>query len=255
MLIATWNVNSLRVRFQQLKDWLAANPVDVVALQETKLPDADFPGDEIRALGMHAVFNGQRTYNGVAILSRQVPADVVAGIPGFEDEQRRVVAATISGVRTIDVYVPNGQTVGSEKFEYKLRWLDALRGYVAAELARHPLLVVLGDYNIAPEDRDVHDPKAWEGSVHVSEPERAALRSLEGTGLVDCFRLFEQPEKSFSWWDYRMMAFRRNAGLRIDLILASTELAKKCGESRIDKTPRRHERPSDHAPVLAAFDI
>ena len=255
MLIATWNVNSLRVRLQQLKDWLAANPVDVVALQETKLPDADFPREEMESLGMRVVYSGQRTYNGVAILSRQEPADVVAGIPGFEDEQRRVIAATVSGVRVIDVYVPNGQVVGSEKFEYKLRWLEALRGYVATELARHPRLVVLGDYNIAPEDRDVHDPKAWEGSVHVSEPERAALRALQECGLADCFRLFDQPEKSFSWWDYRMMAFRRNAGLRIDLILASAELAKKCGESRIDKAPRRLERPSDHTPVLAAFDI
>jgi exodeoxyribonuclease-3 len=255
MLIATWNVNSLRVRLQQLKDWLAANPVDVIVLQETKLPDADFPRGEIEALGMHAVYSGQRTYNGVAILSKHEPADVTAGIPGFEDEQRRVIAATIGGVRVIDVYVPNGQVVGSDKFEYKLRWLAALGAYVAAELARHPRLVVLGDYNIAPEDRDVHDPKAWEGSVHVSEPERAALRSLMDAGLADCFRLFDQPEKSFSWWDYRMMAFRRNAGLRIDLILASAELAKKCGESRIDKAPRRLERPSDHTPVLARFDI
>jgi len=255
VLIATWNVNSLRVRLTQLKDWLAANPVDLIALQETKLPDADFPVEDIRALGMHAVYSGQRTYNGVAILSKQEPADVVAGIPGFEDEQRRVLAATVAGLRVIDVYVPNGQTVGSDKFEYKLRWLEALRVYVMAELVRHPRLVVLGDYNIAPEDRDVHDPKAWQGSVHVSEPERAALRSLLGVGLVDCFRLFDQPEKSFSWWDYRMMAFRRNAGLRIDLILASAKLAEKCAQSRIDRTPRRLERPSDHTPVLASFDI
>ncbi|HQR48156.1 MAG TPA: exodeoxyribonuclease III [Steroidobacteraceae bacterium] len=255
MLLATWNVNSLRVRLPHLRDWLAANPLDVLALQETKIPDADFPRGEIESLGMRAVFSGQRTYNGVAILSKEEPRDVVAGIPAFDDEQRRVIAATVGGVRVIDVYVPNGQEVGSEKFEYKLRWLEALRGYVVAELARHPRLVVLGDYNIAPEDRDVHDPKAWEGSVHVSEPERAALRALVAAGLVDCFRLFEQPEKSFSWWDYRMMAFRRNAGLRIDLILASAEMAKKCAESRIDKAPRKLERPSDHTPVLARFDI
>jgi exodeoxyribonuclease-3 len=242
MLIATWNVNSLRVRLTQLKDWLAANPVDVIVLQETKLPDADFPRDEIESIGMRVAYSGQRTYNGVAILAKQEPADVVAGIPGFEDEQRRV-------------YVPNGQAVGSDKFEYKMRWLAALRGYVATELERHPQLVVLGDYNIAPEDRDVHDPKAWEGSVHVSEPERAALRSLLALGLEDCFRRFEQPEKAFSWWDYRMMAFRRNAGLRIDLILASAKLAAKCAASHIDKAPRRLERPSDHTPVLAAFDI
>ena len=255
MIIATWNVNSLRVRLQQLKDWLAANPVDVVALQETKLPDADFPRGEIESLGMRVVYSGQRTYNGVAIVSRQEPTDVVAGIPGFEDEQRRVLAASIGGVRVVDVYVPNGQTVGSDKFEYKLRWFAALRDYVAAELARHPRLVVLGDFNVAPEDRDVHDPKAWEGSVHVSPPERAALRALLGTGLADCFRLFEQPEKSYSWWDYRMMAFRRNAGLRIDLILASTALAQKCGGCHIDKAPRKLERPSDHTPVVASFDI
>jgi exodeoxyribonuclease-3 len=255
MLLATWNVNSLRVRLPHLRDWLASNPVDVLALQETKLPDADFPREEVERLGMQVVFSGQRTYNGVALLARNGCEDVVAGIPGFDDEQKRVLAATVAGVRIVDVYVPNGQTVGSEKYEYKLRWLEALRRYVVAELARCPQLVVLGDYNIAPEDRDVHDPKAWEGSVHVSEPERAALRALLGAGLEDCFRRFEQPEKSFSWWDYRMMAFRRNAGLRIDLILASPALARKCGACHIDKAPRRLERPSDHAPVLARFDI
>jgi len=253
--VATWNVNSLRVRMSHLQDWLAANPVDVLALQETKLPDADFPRDGIEALGLHPVYSGQRTYNGVALLAKSGPVDVVAGIPGFEDEQRRVIAATVAGVRVVDVYVPNGQAVGSEKYEYKLRWLAALRGYIEAELARHPHLVVLGDFNIAPEDRDVHDPKAWEGSVHVSEPERTALRALLATGLEDCFRRFAQPEKSYSWWDYRMMAFRRNAGLRIDLILASQALARKCDACHIDKAPRRLERPSDHAPVLAAFDI
>jgi len=253
--VATWNVNSLRVRLPHLQDWLAANPVDVLALQETKLPDPDFPRAEIEALGLHAVYSGQRTYNGVALLAKSGPADVVAGIPGFEDEQRRVIAATVAGVRVVDVYVPNGQAVGSDKYEYKLRWLAALRDYLAAELARHPQLVVLGDFNIAPEDRDVHDPKAWEGSVHVSGPERAALGALLALGLDDCFRRFEQPEKSFSWWDYRTMAFRRNAGLRIDLILASEALARKCDACHIDKAPRRLERPSDHAPVLAAFDI
>ena len=255
MRVATWNVNSLRVRLPHLQDWLAANPVDVLALQETKLPDPDFPRVEIEALGLHAVYSGQRTYNGVALLAKSGPADVVAGIPGFEDEQRRVIAATVAGVRVVDVYVPNGQAVGSDKYEYKLRWLAALRDYLAAELARHPQLVVLGDFNIAPEDRDVHDPKAWEGSVHVSGPERAALGALLALGLEDCFRRFDQPEKSFSWWDYRMMAFRRNAGLRIDLILASEALARKCDACHIDKAPRRLERPSDHAPVLAAFDI
>ena len=253
--VATWNVNSLRVRMPHLASWLDANPVDAIALQETKLPDPDFPVTDLQALGWQSAFSGQRTYNGVAILTRSPVSDPVAGIPGFDDEQRRVLAATVGGVRIIDVYVPNGQTVGSEKFEYKLRWFEALRLYVAAELARHPHLVVLGDFNVAPEDRDVHDPKAWEGSVHVSPPERAALRALEGTGLTDCFRLFEQPEKSFSWWDYRMMAFRRNAGLRIDLILASQALVQKCGSCHIDKAPRKLERPSDHAPVIATFDI
>jgi len=255
MRLATWNVNSLRVRLPHLRDWLAENPMDVVALQETKLADADFPREEIEALGMCVVFSGQRTYNGVALLARTPIEDVVAGIPGFDDEQRRVLAGTVAGVRVVDVYVPNGQTVGSEKYAYKLRWLEALRGYVADQLARHERLVVLGDYNIAPEDRDVHDPKAWEGSVHVSGPERAALRALLETGLEDCFRRFEQPEKSFSWWDYRMMAFRRNAGLRIDLVLASRALAGKCAACHIDKAPRKLERPSDHAPVVAAFDI
>lgn len=255
MLIATWNVNSLRVRLPHLRDWLAANPVDVIALQETKLDDPNFPRDEIDALGLRVAFSGQRTYNGVALLARDELADVVAGIPGFADEQKRVLAATIGGVRVIDLYVPNGQAVGADKYQYKLRWLAALRDYVAAELARHPRLIVLGDFNIAPEDRDVHDPKAWEGSVHVSEPERVALRALLETGLEDCFRRFEQPEKSYSWWDYRMMAFRRNAGLRIDLILASSALAQKCGACHIDKAPRKLERPSDHAPVVARFDI
>jgi exodeoxyribonuclease-3 len=253
--VATWNVNSLRVRLPHLTEWLAANPVDAIALQETKLPDADFPAADLQALGWNSAFSGQRTYNGVAILSREPATDVVAGIPGFDDEQRRVLAASLGSLRVIDVYVPNGQTVGSDKFAYKLRWFDALRDYVAAELTRHPHLVVLGDFNVAPEDRDVHDPKAWEGSVHVSPPERAALQALLGAGLADCFRLFEQPEKSYSWWDYRMMAFRRNAGLRIDLILASNALARKCGACHIDKAPRKLERPSDHTPVVASFDI
>jgi exodeoxyribonuclease-3 len=253
--VATWNVNSLRVRLPHLTEWLTANPVDVIALQETKLPDADFPAADLQALGWNSAFSGQRTYNGVAILSRDPVTGIVAGIPGFDDDQRRVLAVSLGSLRVIDVYVPNGQTVGSEKFAYKLRWFDALREYVAAELTRHPHLVVLGDFNVAPEDRDVHDPKAWEGSVHVSPPERAALQALLGAGLADCFRLFEQPEKSYSWWDYRMMAFRRNAGLRIDLILASNALAQKCGACHIDKAPRRLERPSDHAPVLASFDI
>ena len=255
MKIATWNVNSLRVRMPHLADWLAANPVDAIALQETKLPDPDFPKAEVEALGLYVAFSGQKTYNGVAILARQALEEPVAGIPGFEDEQRRVLAATLGGVRVIDVYVPNGQSVGSDKYDYKLRWLAALRTYVDAEMKRHSKLVLLGDFNIAPEDRDVHDPKAWEGSVHVSPAERAALKGLQSLGLEDCFRLFEQPDKQYSWWDYRMMGFRRNAGLRIDLILATAELARKCAACHIDKAPRKLERPSDHAPVVANFDI
>jgi exodeoxyribonuclease-3 len=255
MKLATWNVNSLRVRMPHLNDWLAANPVDVLALQETKLSDPEFPSGEMNGVGLQCVFNGQKTYNGVAILARHALEDVVVGIPGHDDTQCRVIAATVRGVRIIDVYVPNGQSVGSDKYAYKLGWLAALRTYVEAALAAHPRLVVLGDFNVAPEDRDVHDPQAWEGSVHVSEPERAALRALIGTGLTDCFRLFEQPDGTYSWWDYRMLAFRRNRGLRIDLILASPGMARNCVACHVDKAPRGLERPSDHAPVVATFDI
>ncbi|HSN72093.1 MAG TPA: exodeoxyribonuclease III [Steroidobacteraceae bacterium] len=255
MRIATWNVNSLRVRLPHLLQWLESTPVDVLALQETKIEDANFPCAELEAAGFHVVFNGQRTYNGVALMSRTAMADVVRGIPDLADDQRRVIAATISGVRVIDVYVPNGQAVDSEKFVYKLRWLEALEAYVAAELIRHERLVLLGDFNIAPEDRDVHDPQAWEGSVHVSEPERSALRRIVGLGLCDVFRSFEQPDRSYSWWDYRAGAFRRNHGLRIDLVLASNAIAAECDACLIDKAPRTWERPSDHAPVVASFDI
>ncbi len=253
--IATWNVNSLRVRLPQLTEWLAGQPVHTIALQETKLEDHAFPRAELEALGYQVAFSGQRTYNGVAILARGPIADLVTDIPGFEDPQRRVLAATIDGVRVIDLYVPNGQSVGSDKYEYKLRWLDALRGWLPQELARHPRLVVLGDFNIAPDDRDVHDPAAWAGSVLVSEPERDALRALAALGLEDSFRLFEQPAASYSWWDYRQGAFRRNNGLRIDLLLVSKALAGCCTRSAIDREPRRAERPSDHAPAFATFDI
>lgn len=253
--IATWNVNSLRVRLPQLARWLTANPVDAIGLQELKLPDQDFPRAEIRQLGFHAAHYGQKTYNGVAILARNALDDVARGMPGDDDPQRRVIAATAGGIRVINLYVPNGQTVGSEKYAYKLAWLERLRGYIAAELARHPRLVVVGDFNIAPEDRDVHDPAAWEGSVHVSAPEREALGKLMGLGLVDLFRRFEQPPGVFSWWDYRMGAFRRNHGLRIDLILAAAALAGRCAACGVDRGPRAWERPSDHAPVVASFDI
>ena len=253
MKLAAWNVNSLKVRLPHLLDWLALAGPDIVCLQELKLEDAKFPRAELEAAGYQAAFLGQKTYNGVAILSKSPLTEVTAGIPGFEDEQRRVLAATIDGVRAICVYCPNGQAVGSDKYAYKLRWFTALRVYVAEELKRFPQLAIAGDFNVAPEDRDVHDPKAWEGQVLVSDAERAALRALTELGLKDSFRLFEQPEKSFSWWDYRMMGFRRNAGLRIDHILVSGELAKRCTSSIIDKAPRKLERPSDHAPVMAEF--
>jgi exodeoxyribonuclease-3 len=255
MQLATWNVNSLRVRLPHLLTWLAGSSPDLVALQELKLPDEDFPRAELEQAGWHVIFSGQKTYNGVAILARSESCDIARDIPGFEDPQRRVLAATFGNLRFINVYVPNGQEVGSEKYAYKLRWLEALRAWLAAELARHPYLAVLGDYNIAPEDRDVHDPPAWEGSVHVSAPERAALQSLLKLGLEDVFRRFEQPEGTYTWWDYRAAAFRRNHGLRIDLVLASPGLAARCTACLVDRVPRTWERPSDHAPVMAAFDI
>lgn len=251
--IATWNVNSLRVRLPQVLEWLPAAQPDVLAMQETKLTDPDFPADELRAAGYHVQFAGQKTYNGVAVLSRWACEDVVTEIPGFEDPSRRVLAVTTNGVRVIDLYVPNGQAVGSDKYDYKLRWLAALREWLAQEAQRHERLVVLGDFNIAPDDRDVHDPAKWEGSVHVSEPEREALRALLGLGLVDVFRMFDQPPGTYSWWDYRSFAFRRNHGLRIDLILAHRGFAARCTGSRVDREARKAERPSDHAPVIAEF--
>ena len=253
MKFATWNVNSLKVRLLHLVDWLAQAQPDIVCLQELKLEDAKFPRAELEAAGYQCAFAGQKTYNGVAILSRAPLLEVAAGMPGFQDEQKRVIAATVGEVRAICVYCPNGQAVDSEKYGYKLRWFAALKDYLAAELARHPRLVVAGDFNVAPDDRDVHDPKAWEGQVLVSEPERAAWRALLALGLQDSFRLFEQPEKIYSWWDYRMMGFRRNFGLRIDHVLVAAELAKRCTASTVDKAPRKLERPSDHAPVIAEF--
>ncbi len=250
MKLATWNVNSLKVRLPQVLDWLAANPVDALCLQETKQQDKDFPQAELQAAGYRSVFSGQKTYNGVAILSRAPAGEVQFGIPDFADEHKRVIAATINGIRVINVYVPNGQSVDSDKYRYKLAWLNALRDWLKAELTRYPKLALLGDYNIAPEDRDVYDPAAWQGNVLVSEPERQAFRELLQLGLRDSFRLFEQPDKSYSWWDYRMMAFRRNLGLRIDHILASEPLAAQCKSCVIDKSPRKLERPSDHTPVI-----
>jgi exodeoxyribonuclease III len=255
MRISTWNINSLRVRMEHLARWLAEHAVDAIALQELKLADEHFPHAEIRAMGLHAVCYGQKTYNGVAILSRTESRECAVGIPGDADPQRRVIAASIGPVRLVNVYVPNGQAVGSEKYTYKLAWLERLRAYLAALLEKHEHLLVVGDFNIAPEDRDVHDPAAWEGSVHVSEPERAALAKIAALGLFDLFRRFEQPANAWSWWDYRMNAFRRDHGLRIDLMLASPELAAACTSCVIDRSTRAWERPSDHAPVMAAFDI
>ena len=250
MKLATWNVNSLKIRLQHLTDWLHFAQPDVVCLQEIKLEDAKFPRGEIAAAGYASVFSGQKTYNGVAILARAALTDVQMGIPGFVHEHKRVVAATVDGIRVVCLYAPNGQSVGSEKYEYKLQWYAALRDWLKDELVRHPKLAVLGDLNIAPEDRDVHDPKLWEGQIHVSELERAAFRSILDLGLRDSFRLFEQADKTFSWWDYRMLAFRRNAGLRIDFILLSPALASRCTSCMIDKAPRKLERPSDHTPVV-----
>ncbi len=255
MQIATWNVNSLRVRLPQVLDWLAAHAPDIIALQETKLTDEAFPAAALGAAGYQVLYSGQKTYNGVAVLARAPLAAAVRSLPGLDDPQRRVLAASCAGVRVINLYVPNGQSVGSDKYEYKLRWLEALRGWLQTELAAHPQLIALGDFNIAPEDRDVHDPAAWSGSVLVSEPERTALGGLFSLGLRDVFRLFEQPPGTFSWWDYRAGSFRRNAGLRIDLILASTALAARCSGCRIDREARLAERASDHAPVIASFDI
>ncbi len=250
MRIASWNVNSLNVRLPHLSQWLQTAAPDVVALQETKMEDAKFPAAELAALGYRSVFSGQKTYNGVALVSRGEAQDVQIGIPGFADEQKRVIAATIDGIRIVDVYVVNGQEVGSEKFAYKLRWLAALHEWLAQECERYPNLIVLGDFNIAPDARDVHDPAIWnDESILTSTTERAALRGLFDLGFSDSFRLFEQAENQFSWWDYRAAGFRRNLGLRIDLILASDALKARCMAAGIDREPRTWERPSDHTPV------
>lgn len=251
MKLATWNVNSLKVRLPYVLDWLGTAKPDVLCLQETKQDDSQFPASLLRAAGYEVIFSGQKTYNGVAILSRTEMCDTSCGIPGFPDEQKRVISTTVNGTRIVCIYVPNGQSVDSDKYRYKLDWLDALHDWLKDELVRYPRLALLGDYNIAPEDRDVYDPQAWEGNVLVSPRERAAFSKLLQLGLLDSFRLFEQPDKSYSWWDYRMMAFRRNMGLRIDHILLSSQLAASCTSCTIDRTPRKLERPSDHTPVMA----
>ena len=250
MKIASWNVNSLNVRLPHLQEWLRNAAPDVVALQETKLEDAKFPDTALIEQGYRSVFTGQKTYNGVAIVSRDSATDLQLGIPGFEDEQKRVIAATVNGIRIVNLYVVNGQAVGSEKYDYKLRWIDAVHGWLAEELRKHPQLVVLGDFNIAPDDRDVHDPLIWnEDSILTSTAERAALRRLQALGLHDSYRLLHEDGGQFSWWDYRAAGFRRNLGLRIDLVLVSEALRGRVLAAGIDREPRLWDRPSDHTPV------
>ena len=253
MKIATWNVNSLRVRLPHVMQWLIREQPDVLALQETKTEDSNFPAAQLAEAGYRSVYSGQKTYNGVAVLSKTPAEDPVTDPIGMDDPQRRILAVTVGDVRIVDLYVPNGSEVGSEKYGYKLDWLAKLRGWLQSELERYPRLVVLGDFNIAPEDRDVHDPAAWREKILCSTPEREAFRSILDLGFRDTFRRFEQPEKSFTWWDYRLNGFRRNLGLRIDHILASSALCERCLACRVDVEPRKLERPSDHAPVVAEF--
>lgn len=256
MIYATWNVNSLKVRLPHLLDWLAEKQPEVLCLQETKLEDHNFPHAEIAAAGYQVVFAGQKTYNGVAILARQAITDVAYGNPFYPtDPQKRLLAATVNGVRVISAYVPNGQEVGSEKYAYKLEWLAALHTWLHAELAQHPALVLAGDFNIAPADEDVHNPLVWKDKILCSSNERLAFQGLLQLGLKDSFRLFPQAEKSFSWWDYRMLGFQKNLGLRIDHVLLSDALAARCTAAAIDRAPRKRERPSDHAPVYAEISV
>lgn len=253
--IATWNVNSLRVRLPHVLQWLECERPDVLALQETKLTDEDFPQDKFRSAGYQAIYTGQKTYNGVATLSKIGAKDIITDIPDYADPQRRVLCSNINGVTVLNLYVPNGAEVGSDKYAYKLEWFSHLHLWVQDLLAHNRHVIILGDFNIAPEDQDVHNPKEWEGKVLVSEPERAQFKSLLTHGLKDSFRLFEQEAGSFSWWDYRAASFRRNRGLRIDHILVSTALAGTCVSCRIDRNPRSLDRPSDHTPVIAEFNI
>ena len=253
--IASWNVNSLNVRLPHVLAWCDVTSPDVLALQETKLPDERYPQQELLDAGYHSVFSGQKTYNGVAILSREPATDPVTDIPGLEDPQRRILAATVGNVRIIDLYVVNGSEVGSEKFAYKLHWLERVTAWLETEMEQHQNVIVLGDFNIAPDDRDVHDPEEWREKILCSTPERDALKKILAMGLQDTFRMFEQEERSWSWWDYRMNMFRRKLGLRIDLVLASKAMAERCVASYVDIEPRRQERPSDHAPAVAEFKM
>jgi exodeoxyribonuclease-3 len=253
MKIASWNVNSLRVRLPQVLEWLGDNPVDVLALQETKLTDENFPVEEIQQAGYQVQYSGQKTYNGVAVLSKQECKDVVKEIQNLDDQERRILAVTVDDIRVLNLYVVNGKEVGSEKYAYKLDWLKKVTAFIKQELKKYPNYVVLGDFNIAPEDSDVYDPIAWKGKILCSDEEREALRAITDLGFVDTFRLFDQEDNTFSWWDYRTAGFSRNHGLRIDLILASSALEASCSFSVVDKVPRNNERPSDHAPVIAEF--
>lgn len=253
--IATWNVNSLRVRLPQVLTWLSLVKPDILALQETKLLDADFPTDAIREVGYEVIYSGQKTYNGMAILSLQKASEVLSSLPDFEDPQRRVLAAVIDDIRIMNLYVPNGESVNSEKYQYKLNWLTQLDIFLKNELQKHPKLIVLGDFNIAPEEIDVHDPQLWDGRVLFSEPERKAFRDMLQVGFTDSFRQLNPSDKAFSWWDYRMNAFKRNLGLRIDHILTSHMLSSQCVKCYIDKGLRSNERPSDHVPVVAEYMI
>lgn len=255
MKIATWNVNSLNVRLGHVREWLRSASPDVLVLQEIKQVTEAFDSEAFAEDGYQSIASGQKTYNGVAIASRQPPTDPLTDFPGFDDPQRRILATTIDGVRVINLYIPNGQSVDSEKYQYKLEWLAALKEFLTTELKTHEYLVVLGDFNIAPDDRDVHNPEQWGEGILCSPAERGALRDIIELGLVDVFRQFDQKEKVFSWWDYRAAGFRRNAGLRIDLILASKALAEKCSACYVDREPRTWERPSDHTPVIAEFDL
>ena len=255
MKLATWNVNSLSVRLPQVLDWLAANPVDVLALQELKMTDDKFPAEAFRDAGYHAHWFGQKTYNGVALLSRTLASDVVKNIPGFDDDMARVITGTVDGVRVVGAYFPNGQEPGSDKFEYKMEWLTSLRQWIRAELELHPKLVLMGDYNITFDELDVWDPIGLQDTIHCTEEERYHLRAMVALGLHDSYRLFEQPVKSFSWWDYRNAGFARNRGMRIDHILVSNALKPAVQACTIDKQPRKNERPSDHAPVVVTLNL